>query len=474
MEKSKLITILKTFSDSEVKELGKFLEGTSYRKEGAVFSLFKYLKKYHPELPTSKIEKAHIQKVLFKKTSKNYRRLFDVMYQLSIVMEDFLILKQLEIQKTDRDFLLLEAYKTKKLDKLFFQKIGSIDKRWETEKEPGIKHLHDDYRLKEICLLHPSYSLISEKKINAFDLIDSIDLYHFITKLNWVLCASMTYTQLSTPQKNQHLISEVIKIAAHPKFKTIPQVFIYSKLIDALSNNRHENYTEIKNAFFSNIQLFNEYEKLDIYNSLNILLSKSPNRAANYIQEMFELNRFATESKLILEDGYLYIVNFQNIVSIACIANELNWAKEFIAEFKGYIKEDSRTNATLLCEAILGLYSKNFEEGIVKISQLTFTDPIINIIARGVQLQCYYELEEDYYELLMDSTKSFTLFLNRNQSIADSFRKSALNFISAIKKLKRLKNTNSKMSKVLKEEIKNESQLINKYWLLQKIAELEA
>lgn len=101
MEKRKLITVLKTLSDSEFKEFGKYLEGTSYRKEGYVFALYKYLKKYHPEYPSAKVDKDYVQKRKKLKRIKIAKNKISKDFKEEIKSESQFINKYWLLQKTE-------------------------------------------------------------------------------------------------------------------------------------------------------------------------------------------------------------------------------------------------------------------------------------------------------------------------------------------------------------------------------------
>ncbi len=175
MDKSKLIEVLKTLPKTEFKEFGKYLEGSSYRKTSGVFLLFNYLKKYHPTYPANKIEKEVVYKKLFKESGNINKRMLDLMSTLYQVLEDFLLKKELYDSPVDRQFLVLQMFKKRKLDKFFFQKINQVKKEWEKETPAGIEQLHKEYILAKTCFMHPNYSLFPGQEIDQHMLMD---IYH--------------------------------------------------------------------------------------------------------------------------------------------------------------------------------------------------------------------------------------------------------------------------------------------------------
>jgi len=64
MKTSKLFTILKTFSDEEMKRFEKFIVSPYHNSGRNLKPLFRILKKYHPEYPADKLTEIKISKAL--------------------------------------------------------------------------------------------------------------------------------------------------------------------------------------------------------------------------------------------------------------------------------------------------------------------------------------------------------------------------------------------------------------------------
>lgn len=474
MEKSKLINIMSTLSDAEVKDLGKFLEGTSYRKTGSVFTLFKYLKKWHPEFPLKKIEKEYVQKSLFKNADNASKRMLDVMSQLSIVLEDFLVKKQLEKNDIDRDFLLLNELKDRKLDKLFFQKMAGMEKTWEQEDIPGTEQLYRQYKMNNMVLLHPSYSRLEETPLNPHVLTESLDKFYFASKLYWTLCHHITYNTMDSKSLNeeQKLIEEIIEHTQSPKFQAIPQIQLFRKLAVDMFSNNFDNYSEIKNNFVENIALYNEAEKLDLFNFLMYYCIEIHKRGhPNSTQYLFDINKFAVEHQMVIHNDYIYPETYINITNIGCAANELEWVENFVSEYKTHLTDEFRLDAVTLCEATVAMNKEEFGAAIQKIAQVKFQNAIYGVQARCVQLQCFYELE-DYDELFTNSIKSFAMFLNRNQIVSTIFKDSIKNFLTYAKKLKKYKDSKKNVPEEIYQQITEHKNIAWKNWLEKKSKEL--
>lgn len=472
MKKSKLISLFSTLDNTEIKEFGKYLEGTVHRKSGSVFALFNYLKKWHPEFPEKKIDKEVVSKVVFKDSKKFNRRLFDLMSNLAKALEYFLIKKRLEQQDTEREFLLLEILKERKQDKLFFEKINQLEKSWADKEEEGIEHLHNKYRLMKMCFLHPNYSVLYEMPLNPLHLIEKMDEYYFTAKLYWTLCHYNTNNYVvdrnkSTEQKD-YLLEEILKLSTTPHFQKNIQIKLLGGILQALIDKDYKNYQELKNGFIDNLDLFNEYEKHDLLIFLtSICYDDYRSGNVNAMRESFELNRKAAEKKLILEDGYVATIHFRNIVNIGLSVKELDWTENFIQEFGSFLQEDQKQDTLLFSEAYLYFHKEKYDDALKKLAQIKLQNVVYGIQARCLQLQCYYTTED--LDLFYNLTKSFSTFLNRNKSVAIGTKDALLNFISYSKRLFDYHLKSKENLEQLSMEIEENANVVHKTWLLEKI-----
>lgn len=474
MEKSKLISLVATLSKSEFREFGKYLEGVPYQKTGGVYKLYKYLKTHHPDLPAKYIDKDYIQKKLYKTTNNPKKHLYDNISQLSISLEDFLIKKRLETNTDTKNLLLLEVYKERQLDGLFFQKINAIEKQWDKKQVPGIKHLYDEYNLKRTCLMHPNFSVLNKEKApeNLTVLIELLDKFYFAAKLHWTMVNNATnnFVNASKKEKSQFFIEDIIKYSSLEQFQATPQIKFLSKFTEAIHQRSFDNYIELKNDFFKNLSIYDESEKYDIFIMLGACFNNSNH--PNSFNELFELNRFGVEQRLLFENGYLSADYFINIVNVAGKVNELDWAEEFIKDYQVFIAEKYQKDIALFCESTLCSLRNDFNGALEKLHQIEkYHNVFCEILAKCTQLQCYYELDfDDSFEAL---TKSFSKFLKSKNTINDSFRENFLKFIFYAKELKKDKDSKNKENNEVLKKIETEPYVPYQFWLLNKFKDLK-
>ena len=472
MKKSKLIQLLSKLDGTEMKELGIFLEGMAYKKTGGLFNLYKYLKKQHPEFKEKKVDKNVVHKALYKDSEKFNRRIFDLMSNLSNAVELFLINKKIQEDELKKNFLLLEVYKERQLDKLFFQKINQIEKDWQKKEISGIEHLHNKFKLYQMCFLHPNYSGLAENPIDIGMLIGNLDQYYFTNKIYLsALSHQINKFNKSSDKKveEKRLLEALISNFKQSPFDNSQTAFLID-LFNILTHKETSNIDNLDEIFYNNIDLFNQYEKQDLFNFMSIIFFEKYQQGDNaFLQKIFELYKFGAVKNLLLEDGYINDSYFMSIVNIACAVKEVDWIQNFIGDYGCFLKEENQEDCINLSKSLVQFEIQEYETVLKNLATLQFQNIIYAFSAKSLQLQCYYELD-DYEDLFFNLVKSFKPFIKRSKQISEHFKESISNFVSFTNKLYLNKIKLEKQSiETLKSEIQHSQNLAKRKWLLAKM-----
>jgi len=476
MDKSKLIILLKTLSTSEFKQYGSYLEGASFRKTSGAFLLFNYLKKFHPDYPESKVSKEVVKKKVFKNNVPTNQRLFDLMYILYTSLENFLIQKKLEVDKAERDLLVLDILKDRKLDKLFFLKANQVEKDWSKSHFEGIEHLHNIYKLHNMSFLHPNHSIFSKNVISQETLAKDIDSYYYSAKLYTTLIHKLNQKVIVSKNpiidKNSKMILEaIVNLSTTENFANIPQIALLGNLLKSLNDQDYSNISNLQNQFKEHLSKYNQYEKHDIIHAL-IRMNYANHLAGNEnaARKMFELNKFAVDNMIIIEDGFIQSEYFKQIVDVACTVGELDWTENFITNYSKYLKSEFKEHNLALCNALVLFEKGHYSDVLSKITQVPFENPVYAVQIKALQLQCYFELE-DYDDLFFNLVKSYSTYLKRNNVLPQNFIEPSETFIKFSTKLYLAKHSINHKSDNLVSEISGLQKVIKKRWLLSKAEE---
>ena len=471
MKGSKLIELIETLDKEEIRLFGSYLEGESYRKSSAVFKLYHYLKGLHPTYPEKKIAKEVVfKKIMPKGKEFNNKSMRDTMSNLSLSLERFLLKLEIERNEVEREFLLLNILQKRQKDKLFFQKIKQLQKKWTTNRPSGIEQYHNEYKLLHYFYHHPNFSTYSETNVHAIDLMEKIDHYYFASKLYYIV-NDQHFKRMLTPSKEERpvvLADEILNNHQLPFFKDNLHVSIFGKILDSFDKDDYSYFSTLKELYFTNIDVFSKVEQRDLFLYLQRFCNEHYWQGkTEYLRKMFELNKVAVELRLMIENGFLSNDVFRNFVQTACVSKEFDWTAKFIDEHESFLEEANRTDIVSLCRAALAFYAGQFETTLEHLAMVKFQDVLYGMHVRYLQLQTYYELD-NYEEAFDNLTNSFSAFLSRNTTIGPKVKEAGLNFIKYVKKLHSHKLSFEKISNNVIIEIQASNNIANKTWLTEK------
>jgi len=471
---SECVQLFKSLTESEIRQLGNFLNNT-YRKAGAVYSLYKHLRSCYPKFIETKLDRNYIEQRLYKNNSNPKHTLFEATSDLKKQLVDFITIQELRKNEVHQNFLLLEALKSRKLDRLFFKESERIQKEWDDDSVPGIEHFHNQYKLKLLIFSHPNFDNL-KIKLTFENSIDLLEQYYYISKMYYILCYNINYSKESiTKYSIQKLVNDY-KLTSFPK--KLKTKFLFDFLI-AFQSNKIESFRIVKSTFFKVHDNFTQSEKHDIFTILKILYFSKRNET-NVVKDLFEMTKFSLKENLILEDGIMTSQSFINFIFIAKRNKETKWIENFIKKYKAFLSEKEKEEIVLFAEAILQFEKKEFGNSLKKLSELRPNSVVNRARTNCLKLQCFYELrnEKSFYHLVKSSQKYLLDHKNDFNNQQDFFMFD--NFIKNTKKLFGIYSDSKLYGNTVKDRIKQMLEKLYKIkhatyseWLIDKLNEIQ-
>lgn len=436
--------------------------------------LYNYIKKMHPEYPVKKISKTHIQDKLFKNAKDAERSLFDTTFRLTKVLKEFLVKRELENNQSTQDLIFLSALKSRRLDTLFFQEIEDVEKKWKKNSIPGIEHLYEQYRLKAMYISHPKSSIWNKKPIVLTEIMQELDKYYLAKKLWLLMCTYIN--QFFANEKNGQptfLTEEVLHYASLPEFQEVAQIKLFRYLATMLKTKNVDSYQEAKHTFFKQFLQYNKIEQNSLVQFFICCCEYIGGDKAS--KELFEINKFAIEQKIIFTNNYIKSSDFINTVNLGCKVNQLNWTTNFVSTYGNYLELQEQENTILFCNTILAITKKDFDTALDKLLQIKFENVFWVALTKCMRLQCYYKLK-GYEESFISLTNSINQFLKRKEMFTHPVKQKISLFVNCTQQMQKIK-IRQQLNKVVDEtkvdnlfkKISCEKNMIFKNWLLDEI-----
>lgn len=473
---SKVVALFQVLSKQEIKAFGKYLAGTSYKQDNAIFQLYFFLKKHYPAFCESKVNTKLVWKYCFDEKDVNKKKLLQLCTNLVKMLEDFLIKLQLEKSQPERDFLLLNALKDRKLDNQFFQKVKEVRKKWETNKPPGIEQLHNEYKLES---LHNNYNETTDLEILMAAMqneINNFDIYYFAKRLHlsYVLSTSKNYLNNVDDQNEKKILSHLLTLSNQEKYAKIPAIHLSNLILKDLLLEKFDNYIKIQRLFYRTFKQYSKQEQTDIIGFLSHYCVQNQLNGDKFaLKKLFDLTKWAVENSIYIENGYIPNNEFTNIVNTACGAKQYNWARDFIADYQIYLVDKIREDIVSSCIATCLLSEKKYEELLSHLVSVNFKNIIYSVNARCLQITAFVELggmDEQFY----NSTRAFEAVLFRNKHLLKERKEAYSKFIKYSKIIYKSNYVSKYDYTKLLIEINSTQNIFAKNWIFNKIKEKEA
>lgn len=479
MVKSKLIQLLKALTPAEMKDFSRYLQGTAFRKGGAVLTLFEYLKKQHPEFPDAKIEKELVHRKTRKDNKPLGRHFFDVVSKLNQEVEDYLLLQSLKEKSVDRELRMLDIFRKRRLDKLFFQKASLLEKNWDKVSEPGTESLYLKYQMLDQLITHPQFMRYDFDVVaKQHELISSLDQHYISAKLlnSMILVLEWKGNKEGSPENFEDeilLLNPIRKEIEKSGDVSIPALAqIFAKVLKSNIDNDFSHYDEIWELYTKYFNEFSLREKVDIAAALDEYCRINHyNGKPGFLKKVFELHAFSREQNILAEDGMISRIRFLNIVNIGQSLGEIEWTKSFVDEYAPCLKSEIRLHIVTLSKAKLLFSEGNYEEILSLLSSIQFTDTTFGIEARIIQVQSFYMLGEEYDDSLESLLHSFKAFVSRHSDLTSKTHENSINFIHFVERAHKERRavTTIKAEEILK-DIRLCSAVFVKKWIIEQVS----
>lgn len=483
MKTSKLYTILRTFSDEEIKRFEKFIISPYHNSGRNLKPLFKYLKKYHPLYPADKLTEIKISKALNIKGSSNVKKTSS---QLNVRLS--------ELTTMAKNFAVIE---------------GIMNNKYEYSKNLAVYYLKNN--IYNYCLseLKECDNLLNEKGIDELFALERIHLQRILMENHYKAnkLENSVKAIRHIPLYSLSFFITNIKVQLYNNFKEYPVNYEFLKMIvDSLNLEELVKQCEDDGSGILNKTIYDYkrcrfylYEKAEDFWDLIEFYKKNFEQISRYLKWQYFLGLMRSGTKLMsTRDFPLY-------------ADSLNSLIDYIFERKIFSFGDNEPLEDILFTSIIkikfglitperiqlftdkylpevnrsrslqqrsGLYADAFIN--FKKNDFSKCLSLINLIASPslseknslykLKIAVFYEL--NYVDDLYYAIDTYNHFLSNNLRIKE--KEMNFKFADIIKRLNNLRHSNQVL--LQKEKI----QIVEKcktsefhWWFRKKIEELE-
>ena len=477
----KLINLLNSFSNSELKEFKKFISSPLNSSGRNYLPLLEHLIE-HKTTGLDNIyardiyEKLYPGKKFSRQTLKNR---FSELYKLG---EEFLIYLGLKNNKTEKEKILLKMLIERKLFSPFGKKYSSIVQQLENEKYDSsvyhdltvIKNFNIDY-LKEKKDMKNLYDHFFDRSQIVLS-INLIDLLEFGLEFSLMEYDNKTYESNHVVEFLKNLeIRDMINSFKRSDNLIFQIAAMNYLLYKAYENNENEEEYFQAHKIFSQIsdKLKDDY-KIIFMNFMTYFCIRKQNLGSKkFQQELFNLYNEKLNQGLFadLKTPIYELNNFRDYVYIGLALRKFRWVEDFINKYSKELPEEFREDEVNLSYAKLNIAYRHYEKSLLNLKEIKTVNYLLYLDSSVFKLCCYYELgkfEEAFLEI--DKIRHY---LRNHKEIPDVHKEPGMHFVRIYQKLLKVNAMPEKTETgYLEKEVLRLMSISRKDWLVEKIAEL--
>ena len=487
MKTSKLFTILKTFTDDEMKRFEKFIISPYYNNGRNFKPIYSYLKKLHPDFPQKKLTDEAIFKKLF--PGKKYdiksapRNIKVILSRLTKLAEEYLIIKNLGQNDTYRFSALMDELTFRKL-----YKIGDSLLKDHYNKQTGYKDESSYFLDKYLASIAANKFIFHKPKITNKKIVESIqektealifmtifEMINYRQNIKAYYYEDFTESDLIKNFYNisdiDDLLKKVFKEGDEQLSRLTMLFYFYRITVDFKDERSYEIFKKMVLKFSDNLPF--EVKKNYLHGLCNFCFYQELRKRDHYMTEFSKIYNVLLNESVKAQNRDLFVVNnYRNLIRLYASENKFDDIKEYNSKYLIYHDHEERDNLQFYSNALMSFQKKNYKDTLSYISKTNFSIPMMIRDMKYLKLQVVIVL--GYYDMFNSELDSFRHFLSNSTEIPVDFISNdrlVLNYFKSYMKYKESEDENGRIA-LLNDLKALNTENIYLRWLLDKLTKI--
>lgn len=417
MEKSKLVILLRSLGSWELRNIREMVASPYFNKQKLVSELYQFIEKClkkGQEVP----EMEDVFKKLIPNKAYDHQKLRYIMTDLTRIVEEYFIQKELSANSNLQGRLLLQAYSNRKQEKYFSTILEKNFGRLETESYRDSEYFFERLKTNELA-----FGFESERKERTgqdwlHPMLEDLQIFFQGSRLRLV-CELVSQSNGNLADRDKELVNELRKKLGKSHGAEFPAIAIYETVLAMLSNADPElYYRKLRMQLRSIGKHFRKEELKELYAyALSYSITNLNSGKSDYLREIFTLYQEQLDGKILYEDDVLPLQHFKNIATVGLRLKEFEWTRKFISEKSSDLPESSREGALVYNNAALFFVSGDFGKCRNLLEKAVFKDVFYSLDANSLLLKSLYELGE-FQEVIIHCNK-FLAIISESLEISE-------------------------------------------------------
>lgn len=480
MRESKLIALLRAVRPDELRRLAKFVRSPYHNGNAGVIDLFDYLRKYHPDFDSPRLEKETVFKRLLPGQPFDDSRLRLLMFRLSETVEEFLVAQRLQRERLQYGELLVLELGDRNQYELFERKNQALIAELEQTPYRDEPYYLLRWRLQNDYFFQPQTDRLAMPADRLKAILQDLDAFFILSKMRYG-AELQNRRNILSQEYEMDLLEECRDLAArHPVFSEDKVFQVSRDVLLLMEEPRNETvYRRLEESMIDHLPLFRPADQSALLRYLiNATIQLYGEGKADYLHNQFRLYRLGLEKDLFLSEDQLADTTFLNIIVTATVLKEIDWVEVFIQKYASKLPVESSEDAVRLGWAYWHFAAGRFELSNEMLRQIENFDLQYQLRAKSLSLRNHFEIflqDDTYYDFWIYESKAYEKFLRRDRRLAGARVQAYLNLIYFLRKMAKWRlrppKSTGKLAK-LKAELENTPAVVARQWLSEKLTAL--
>ena len=487
MQKYKIVTLLNSFSDDELKKFNDFLNCCYFNTRKKPAELFQILQKQIGKISEDNFPKEKFYKKIYGETKQFNKNTFnDLTSQLFHLAEDFLYFEHLKHNERKKEIYLMQKYSEKSYEMLFANKHNQIKKL--IAANPVLdSELFDDIYNMNINELNYFQIHKSIRKQKDFDFVLKGIMNSSANLTNYYLLElASNYINVLVRRNlfmNQKIEADFKKIARHVFsknfLKTINLYNEYYYIVDVYKNmlemfiylDKNHLYHEYKSSIQTHIDKFStdersfHYSNLISYCSLRLIKNYADSeirKELTHIAREIITNKYFITSRNLHLGIPLFRIFLDNFVYL----KDSSAIELLIDECIPLMEKKFKASHKNLALMYLNFLNENYTCALVFLGKVNIEYFQMIYAVKSSYIKIHYHLNN--VEQVLSETETYIKFLKSNKAILREKRIKESDFAKITRRIVLAENKN-KVNDIayLNHLIQKNPNIANKEWLLE-------
>lgn len=478
MLNTKLIRILKTMQEGELKQLDKFIASPFFNESKNLMQFFAYLRKLSPNWEEEKLEKEKIWKKIFPKEPFNDTRFRQNVSQLFQLVEKFI---------TQHLFFTKEQYFQNRMafyNKRYLEKDAKDTlKEWEAFEALKTERSEQFYDTQTAILFHKSLLYHngnthspSEKEYFLPHFFTANETHFILMELKWGCVLLNNHKRKPEFQYEMSSFIPIIlqQVAQNESLREIPAIHIHYLIYQMLLNEEDESIYDVLSEYMDKYPQFltgDEWASFAVF--LRNYCIKKAHHSQYFTYKLQALYEAQLKNGIIFSFNQIPVPVFRNMVDVAIKTKNTEWLKEVILTYNNRFPAEMRAYLADFAYARIAFAAQKWKESLHFLNKLEKSEDLFAEIAvRILYVKVHYELQE--WDIVNSLLETFKVYIHRQETLSEYYKNRYKNFIFSLHKMIRIEEYNAAKKNKISKEIREipDNQLAEKEWLLEKMERL--